>query len=213
MKRNAFYLALRRWWVGFKLIFKDYSYLNSTGFILSHQLIEPVDAKSNAIPWMNYAFVELLNERLNKDMRMFEYGAGFSSLYFAKRVKDVVSIEYDKAWESKLRELLKPCLNHKLIVEPVGEKYIGAAASEERAFDVVLVDGRERVACFKNGLEALSENGVIILDDSDREEYQEAFEIARANGFRHLRISGLKPFSFKREESTLFYRKENCFNI
>lgn len=213
LKKNALYLALRRYWVAYKLIFKSYSYLNSTGFIRSHQLIQPVDANLKAIPWMNYAFVELLNERMNKNLNLFEYGAGFSSLYFAERLKAVVSIEYDKVWEDKLRELLKPCSNHSLLVEPVGEKYIDAAKNHPDVFDVILVDGRERVACFKSGIEALSDRGLIILDDSDRAEYQEAFEYAQAKGFKHLRISGLKPFSFKREESTLFYRDGNCFNI
>lgn len=206
-------MALRKWWVAYKLIFKPNSYLNRTGFIRSHQLIEPVNADLKAIPWMNYAFVELLDERLNKDLRMFEYGAGFSSLYFAERVKEVVSIEYDKAWEEKLRDLLKHCTNHKLIVESVGDAYINAAKSENSLFDLILVDGRERVACFESGIAALTKQGVIILDDSDREEYQSAFEIAKRQGFRHLRISGLKPFSFLREESTIFYRDLNCFNL
>lgn len=213
MKKSALYLALRKWWVGYKAIFKPYSYLNTTGFIRSHQKIQPVNAQDKAIPWMNYAFVELLDERLNHSLRMFEYGAGFSSLYFSKQVKEIVSIEYDKAWEDKLRELLKPCHNHTLLVEPVGEGYIHAAQGTEEKFDVILVDGRERVACFKSGLQALTPRGVIILDDSDRDEYKPAFQIARKQGFRHLTISGLKPFSFRREESTLFYKDGNCFNL
>ncbi len=213
MKKSGFYLGLRRWWVAYKLIFKGYSYLNKTGFIKSHQYIEPVDAKGNPIPWMNYAFVEFLDERLSKDLKMFEYGAGYSSLYFAERVAEVVSIEYDKAWEAKLRELLKDCSNHQLIVCPVGEEYIKAAQDQSRAFDFILVDGRERVACLEAGIEALSERGVIVLDDSDREEYQAAFKIAADRGFKHLRFSGLKPFSFVREESTVFYRDANCLGL
>ena len=119
-------MTLRKWWVGYKAIFKPYSYLNTTGFIRSHQKLQPINARNEAIPWMNYAFVELLDERLNRSLRMFEYGAGFSSLYFSNRVKEIVSIEYDKAWENKLRALLKSCTNHNLLVEPVGNEYIHA---------------------------------------------------------------------------------------
>ncbi len=213
MKKNSLYISLRRFWVAYKLIFKSYSYLNKTGFIKSHQYIEPLDAAGQAIPWMNYAFVELLNERLNTTQRMFEYGAGFSSLYFSKRVAEITSIEYDSTWEEKLKELLKDCANHRLLFSPVGEDYIKAAQETGGNYDLILVDGRERVACFKASIEALSPHGVLILDDSDREEYQTAFSYAQEMGFKNLRISGLKPFSFLREESTFFYREDNCLGL
>lgn len=162
---------------------------------------------------MNYALVELLDERLSKEIHLFEYGAGFSSLYFAERVKTITSIEYDQNWIEKLKELLQGVQNHKLIFTPVGDEYIHAAKNESQVFDLILVDGRERVACAKSGFDALSETGVLILDDSDRQEYQAVFDYAKSLNFKQLRISGLKPFSFKREESTIFYRNENCLNL
>jgi 16S rRNA A1518/A1519 N6-dimethyltransferase RsmA/KsgA/DIM1 with predicted DNA glycosylase/AP lyase activity len=51
---------------------------------------------------MNYNVIALLDDRLDSDMRVFEYGSGFSTLYFAERVSSVVSVEYDQQWIEKL---------------------------------------------------------------------------------------------------------------
>lgn len=213
MKNTALYLGLRKLWVAYKLIFRENSYLNQTGFIKSHQYIQPIDNKKAPIPWMNYAMVEFLNERLNKGLDLFEYGAGFSSIWFAERLNRVVSIEYDKAWRKQVEDLLAPVSNAELVFQEVGEDYINGAAKTGRKYHLVLVDGRERVACAKASFNSLTEDGVLILDDSDRAEYQEVFTIAEDLGFKNLRISGLKPFSFFREESTIFYRPKNCLAL
>jgi len=213
LKKSAFYLALRKIWVSYKLISRKNSYLNQTGFIKSHQHIEPIDTDGKPIPWMNYAVVELLHERLTKELSLFEYGAGFSSIWFAQRIKKVVSIEYDTAWRKQVEELLAPVKNASLIFQTLGEDYIKGAVNTGQKYNVVLVDGRDRVACAAASFEALEPNGVLILDDSDREEYQAAFGLAKEKGFKNLRISGLKPFSFVREESTIFYRADNCLGL
>lgn len=213
MKKNPVYLALRRLWVGYKLLNKQNSYLRTTGFLKSHEHIQPIDQQGQPIPWMNYAIIELLNERLQDDLVLFEYGAGFSTRWFASRVKEVHSVEYDRSWEDKVRESLEGTANAHLHFIEVGPDYISAARKLEQSFDLVLVDGRERVACAINATEALSSKGVLLLDDSDRMEYAEVFPEMEKRGFKNLRISGLKPFSFTREETTIFYRERNCLGL
>jgi hypothetical protein len=213
LKKTAFYLGLRKLWVAYKLIALDNSYLNQTGFIKSHQHIQPIDKNKTPIPWMNYAMVAFLDERLNKGLDLFEYGAGFSSIWFAERLNKVVSIEYDLAWRKQVEDLLAPVTNAELVFQEVGEDYINGASKTGRKYHLVLVDGRERVACAKASFSDLTEDGVLILDDSDRAEYQDVFSIAKELGYKNLRISGLKPFSFFREESTIFYRSSNCLGL
>lgn len=58
----------------------------------------PVDSVANAIPWMNYNAIEFLDERLNKNLTLFEFGSGYSTYFYASRVKAVVSVEYDDRW-------------------------------------------------------------------------------------------------------------------
>lgn len=213
MKNTALYLGLRKLWIAYKLVVRKNSYLNKTGFIKSHQYIQPVNQNNGPIPWMNYAVIELLDERLHKGLDLFEYGAGFSSIWFAERLNKVVSIEYDQAWRKQVEGLLAPVSNAELIFQEVGEDYVNGAQRTGSSYHMILVDGRERVACAKASFNALTDDGILILDDSDREEYQEVFTIASNLGFKNLRISGLKPFSFFREESTIFYRNSNCLGL
>jgi protein-L-isoaspartate O-methyltransferase len=51
---------------------------------------------------MNYSVVEFLRQRLTKNMLLFEYGSGYSTLFFSKLVKKVVSVEYDKDWYERM---------------------------------------------------------------------------------------------------------------
>lgn len=205
--------ALRWLWVRYRLLSRADSFLRSSGFIRSHQLIAPVDAQDRPLPWLNYSLIHLLEERLTEDLRVFEYGAGYSTFWFAQRVKEVVALEYDRRWEQQVRELLQGKNNVELRFEEVGPGYIQAAAQDPEGYDLILVDGRERVACVEKALEALRPGGVILLDDTEREAYQAAFGIAEKAGYRPLTISGLKPFSFGREQSTLFYREGNCLGL
>jgi len=78
---------------------------------------------------------------------------------------------------------------------------------------VIIIDGRDREKCVRNSIDALKQNGVIILDDSFREEYRAAKEFLRENGFKEIEIAGPTPIYFNASTSAIFYRHCNCFNI
>mgnify|MGYP001627469977 CR=1 FL=1 len=52
------------------------------------------------IPWLVFSSISFLNKWLKKEMRVFEYGSGGSTLYFASRVERVISIEHSCEWYS-----------------------------------------------------------------------------------------------------------------
>ena len=47
----------------------------------------------------------------------------------------------------------------------------------DSSFDFVLVDGRARVACMINAIDKIKKEGILILDNSDREKYYEIFHM------------------------------------
>lgn len=57
-------------------------------------------------PWITFAAIRFLRNNLRKDMRVYEYGAGGSTLFFAKRVKEVISVEHDPVWRDQVMEAL-----------------------------------------------------------------------------------------------------------
>jgi len=57
-------------------------------------------------------------------------------------------------------------------------------------FDVVLVDGRARPACFRRAERHVKPGGMIILDNSDRKRYTRIQDEAVSRGWRALHLSG-----------------------
>jgi hypothetical protein len=50
------------------------------------------------IPWLVFSCISFLDKWLRKDMNIFEYGSGGSTLYFAEKALSIVSVEHDAAW-------------------------------------------------------------------------------------------------------------------
>ena len=80
-------------------------------------------------------------------------------------------------------------------------------------FDVLVIDGRDRVNCARHGLAALRPGGVVIWDNSDRQEYLEGYRLLAAAGFRRLDFWGPGPLATRRWCTSIFYREGNCLGI
>lgn len=173
----------------------------------------PVDSVANAIPWMNYNAIEFLDERLNKNLTLFEFGSGYSTYFYASRVKAVVSVEYDDRWYQLVKLQVPSNVDLVFQQEDTDNEYCRVIAGRGQKFDVVIVDGRDRVNCIKHSITALSDQGVILLDDSQRERYQDGIVLAEASGFRVLHMSGLKATGGRSVRTTILYRDGNCFGI
>ncbi len=50
------------------------------------------------IPWLVFSCIDFLDKWLKKDMQVFEYGSGGSTLYFAEKTGKIISIEHDAKW-------------------------------------------------------------------------------------------------------------------
>lgn len=61
----------------------------------------------NRIPWITFEAREFIQAGLRQDMTVFEYGTGGSTLFFADRVRRVVSVENDAEWAATMRQLLE----------------------------------------------------------------------------------------------------------
>jgi hypothetical protein len=192
--------------------YKD-SYLVKTGYLTSFKKGHPVDLKMNPLPWMNYPFLEFIKNRLNKTQNLFEYGSGYSTVFFAERMKSVTSVEYDKDWFEKAKEMTKAFLNTEIIFQELNDDYSKAIKKTKKKFELIIIDGRKRVQCAINSFEHLNDEGVLILDDSSREEYKEIWDFYLGKGFREITFQGLKPNGFSIDHTTVFYRDGNCLGI
>lgn len=189
------------------------SYLHDIGWMKSLQAGIPMSSTGDPLPWMNYALISFLEERLSKEMTLFEYGGGSSTLYFSNKVKEVFLVESDREWYEKLKDQVDHNVTLQFVEEDNDGKYCRSIHESENLFDVVIVDGKDRVNCIQEGFMKLKDSGVLILDDSNRPDYAPGFDLAAELGYRTFHFQGLKPTGFITEKATLFYRSNNCFGI
>jgi len=189
------------------------SYLYLTGWMENLEEIIPADTDGNQIPWMNYSVIKFLKDRLSKDLNLFEFGSGNSTKFYSRLVRSVVSVEHNKSWFKLVEETLSE--NAELIFKDkdIDGDYCRAMNSTGQQYDVVIVDGRDRVNCVKQSIKVLTDRGVILLDDCHRERYQEGIEFARDNGFRTIVFENLKPKGTEIDKTMIFYRDGNCLGI
>ena len=162
---------------------------------------------------MNFPVVRSLEERLTKDLSLFEFGSDYSTLFYAKKVRAVTSVEFDKKWLNIIKTQVPDNVNIIFKREDVDGDYCRVIGEIGDQYDVVIVDGRNEVNCIKQSISALSSQGVILLDDSQRERYQEGIDFAKSKGFKALNLEGLKATGTEVDRTTIFYRAENCFDI
>ena len=65
-----------------RLFFGHDSFLVKTGFLRSCAEGHPCRKDGTPLPWKNYAIIRFLEERLKPSLSMFEYGSGYSTLFF-----------------------------------------------------------------------------------------------------------------------------------
>lgn len=188
-------------------------YLSTIGWFTAFDHHQAVDADNQPIPWVTYSFIDFIKDRLHKELTIFEYGSGNSTLFYAKRVKRVVSVEHDEAWFQKI--VAKKAANAEMIFTELDTDgaYSQKAKMLGEKFHVIIVDGRDRVHCCKHSIAALAIDGVLILDDSERQVYQEARAFLKNSGFKELSFSGISPGLFYNKATSVFYKAENCLGI
>lgn len=202
MKRVDFLLLLR-FYFGTKNILRE------KGWFQSERRGVPVDYNGEPTPWYTYPMIDFLEPRLGGTLRVFEYGGGYSTLWYADRVASVVAVEDSKKWAEIVTERLPE--NGDVIYQPTRDDYTGEVREHE-AFDIVVIDGAYRTDCIDPALEALSEEGVIIWDDFewlDESDYHQLID----EEFSLLPFHGLKALGANYKMTTIFYRDDNCLGI
>jgi hypothetical protein len=131
-------------------------------------------------PWLAFDLVDWLDGTLRGDSVVFEYGGGGSTAWFSDRVKFVVSAEHNPEWATSLRETFGETSNVELLQSHTAEdwdEYIGLIDRyPDEFFDLVLIDGRERLRCLDRSIPKVRPGGYLILDDFWRPRYAPAAE-------------------------------------
>lgn len=120
-------------------------------------------------PWISYRAAARLEELMDRDWQVLEFGSGMSTLWLARRCAGVTSIESDPAWYQRTAALLarRQADNVQLRLRQ-GSAYEDLSDLPDGAFDLALVDGIRRAECCAALLPKLKRGGWVYLDNADR---------------------------------------------
>lgn len=188
-------------------------YLKDSGWINSFKSQLPVNSQNEPLPWVTLPFIDFIEPKLTKKFTLFEFGSGNSTLYYSRFVNKVFALEHDRNWYNKYNTIHPE--NATLFYQDlkVDEEYCRFAKNSGNKYDIIIVDGRDRVNCILNSIEALNEGGILILDDSERLEYKRGIEFLELLAFKKIDFWGLAPGLKYKKCTTLFYKAGNCLGI
>jgi precorrin-6B methylase 2 len=210
------------------------SALKEDGWFKSVKTKQAVDKNGEPIPWLTYPFIDFIDDRINNSLEIFEFGAGNSSIYWARKAKSVISIEHSPEWfkiikandkfkyenlDIRLVEIpedLKKKGYHVMAFTNHENKYVHSLRDLNRKFDVVVVDGLFRNSCILNSLASLKPGGVIFLDNTSRiyeKDLKLGTDFLAENGFRRIDFRGVGPIYSTKSSTTVFYKDNNCLGI
>lgn len=149
-------------------------------------------------PYMSEIEVAALTAALripSRPLRVLEWGGGKSSFYFSRKLgpgDSWDSIEHDRIWFSTLQAAPRLAGGAALKLHLVPNsapfedgvddgdlatfrEYVERPRSLGGGFGFILVDGRARVECLREGWRHLAPDGIMVLHDAERSEYRSGY--------------------------------------
>lgn len=171
-------------WRAFRFyLFHPIIFLRRIGYWF-HEIRHPDD------PWLAQKAVKYLDQILKKDMTLFEWGSGRSTLWFSPRVKNVVSIEYNQDWSKRVESMIQEKQADNIDLRYIALEHPYKAPTQKHYdkvpdyvaeifkfpkghFDVIVIDGHYRLTCADQCLDYLNDNGYLVIDNSNRSSLEE----------------------------------------
>jgi len=170
------------------------------------------------IPWITPGSFRYLLDVIEPDWKVFEWGSGGSTVFWANNCAEVVSIEHNKDWITRVTGMLKGAKNVDLRYvrgKPKGVKdrfrHYADVINEypDEYFDLVFNDGEasSRGWALNNSMPKIKIGGYLLLDNSSwlkRDISKEGFEFIGEWVERNLHWIGQRnPFNWE----TAIYRR------
>jgi hypothetical protein len=194
-------------------------------YSLSH-VYDAVAMVAMDVPWWTYRAideVELWIARRPEPARVFEFGAGASSAWLARRAAQVHSVEHSSGFAELMRPTWDRYENLTVhVVEPEATdvprtpsgkegqrgldftRYVETIDRVGGTFDLVVVDGRARTEALRHAIGHLASDGIVVFDNSRRARYRPAIE---HSGLVERRLTGLTPTLPYPEQTSVLSRR------
>ena len=146
------------------------------------------------LPWLTDGATDFIDNFINfrcingLSTKVFEFGSGNSTLYFLSKGCEVTSVEHDFDWAERVYKSAcafdyQQKLNLVKAAQPYFDQYV------DTGYDITVIDGRDRVACFAQVLKSLNnKKQLIVFDNTERLDYsyQDALSLIEQYGLKSM---------------------------
>lgn len=128
------------------------------------------------VPWLSPEAVRLLDQALRRSDAAFEWGSGRSTLWFARHVGRLTSVEDHPGWHERVTAQLKSAgagnVSYHLLSskadDPAQAPYVRIVDEvEDESLGFALVDGSLREHCANAVLPKIEAGGLLVIDNSN----------------------------------------------
>ena len=164
-----------------------------------------VDAHGGPLPWLTYPAINFLGTLPLQGRRVLEFGSGYSTQWWAQRAESVTAFEADARWLAQVREMVPANVTMIPLPTDPTDRYhrivdVDAVLKEhldEEKFDVIVIDGVDRVGTARASLPYLADDGIVIVDNSDSYVLPDGsmplLDVYRDAGFQRVDFYGMAP--------------------
>jgi hypothetical protein len=187
------------------------SFLLRYGWLRAWWQDRPVDASGNPLPWITHPAIDYLSQFDFSDASVFEWGSGFSTLWWSKRCKSITTVESNPQWVPYIQKLLPDSVELIVTSQSVDVQIDALFEHHTVQHDVFVIDnyGSFRWRCAEAAAQNLAIGGVIILENSDQ--CQRACAVLRNSGLSQIDFTGFVPGSGYAQTTSIFFRNSIKF--
>jgi hypothetical protein len=185
-----------------KILLPHLGMLRQRGLAGSVAAMIPMDAGGNPLPWMSYPFIDYVTGLDLSACRLFEFGSGNSTRYWATRCLEVLAVESDPGWYEKIAKGMPS--NARVVFGATETEYL-SAIDAGGPYDIVVVDGalnRRKMA--EKALQHVKADGFVVLDNSDV--WVSAADTLRNGGLIQVDLTGFAPAAQFEQTTSIFLR-------
>ena len=172
------------------------------------------------LPWYNQLQIDYLegNKNTIRNYHIFEYGLGYSTIYYSQFAKSLSGVETRESWYNLVLKNTENLPNVNLTLVSCNFADSIETLFFQKNFNkmFIIIDSNERAKCLQKCTAFALQNKntkqiVIMLDNSERENLQTAITQAQNLGFFTKHFSSIRPNDGLVSHSTLFCLNEKFF--
>lgn len=123
-------------------------------------------------PWLSFGATIALEYIVNKDFKVLEFGAGGSTIFWAKNCQSIKSFETSPEWIARIKKVTGKLKNIEIILANEAEMLKALSKEPDNCYDLVLVDcepKRNRRLVLANASKPkIKLGGWLVLDNYNR---------------------------------------------